>query len=318
MLAALERARYRFIPDHVVGEILSKRWIDNAIPFAVLVIVLTSFGLLLPDSYNAANLAISGRQLGEVGLVCLAMMVVIISGGIDLSVGSNFALGNFLTLALLTLAGWPLELVIPVVILACGTIGLFNGILVGYLKLRAFLTTLVTLIIVRAAVDLLLLKYAQPISMVFYDNEAWTYLGLGGPYGIPTSFCVFVVVALIGHVLLTRSSIGWRVMAIGGSRKSAHNIGIAVKRTLCGTYVVSGMLCGLASVLYAARLGGAGTDTGNGLEPARTQVTEIIADLRRESVLASASEPRQLDENDSRHVRRRSFAPSYRPAESSS
>jgi ribose transport system permease protein len=263
---SFKKLRYRFIPDHVIGEILSKNWIDNAIPFLVLVGVVAIFGSLIPNFFTGGNVAITARQLGEFALVCLAMMTVIVVGGIDLSVGSNFALGNFMTLALLNLAGWPIVAVVPAVILICGTVGMLNGILIGYFRLRAFLTTLVTLIILRAVVDMLLLQYAQAMSSSFYESDVWDMIGLGGIFGIPFSFVVLVVVALIGHVLLTRSRPGWRLMAIGGSRRSAHNMGLPVRGTVCAAYTISGMLCGLSGVLYAARLSGAGSDTGMGLE----------------------------------------------------
>jgi ribose transport system permease protein len=250
----------------VIGEILSKKWIDNAIPFLVLICVIAVFGSLIPNFFSGSNLSITSRQLGEFALVCIAMMLVIVVGGIDLSVGSNFALGNFMTLALLNLAGWSVWTAVSAVILICGSVGLLNGVLIGYLRLRAFLTTLVTLIIVRAVVDMLLLQYAQAMSMSFYQSDVWDLMGLGGFLGIPFSFCVLIVVAIVGHILLTRSRPGWRLMAIGGSRRSAHNIGLSVRGTVCAAYTISGMLCGLAGVLYAARLSGAGTDTGMGLE----------------------------------------------------
>jgi ribose transport system permease protein len=251
----VERWRYRFIPDHVIGEILTKRWIDSAIPFTVLIVVLCAFYVLLPTMFQPTSLAIAARQLGEFGLVCLAMMVVVISGGIDLSVGSNFALGNFTALYLLNLGGWPIWAAIPTVLIVCGLVGLFNGLLIGYLRLRAFLTTLVTLIMVRALVDILLLRYAQAMSTGFFDDDTWTFIGIGDIAGIPTSFVVMGVVFAIAHIVFSRSGPGWRAMAIGGSRKSSYNIGINVRRTICVTYVISGVLCGLASVLYAARLG---------------------------------------------------------------
>jgi ribose transport system permease protein len=262
----VERWRYRFVPDRLIGEILTKRWIDSAIPFTVLIVVLGIIGWLLPSMFQLSSLMIAARQLGEFGLVCLAMMVVVIAGGIDLSVSSNFALGNFLALYLLNLGGWPVWATIPAVVAACGLVGLFNGFLIGYLRLRAFLTTLVTLIIVRALVDILLLKYAQAMSTDFVDDAFWDLLGLGNVAGLPTSFVVMLVVFAFAHILFSRSGPGWRAMAIGGSRKSSHNIGINVPRTVCTTYVISGMLCGLAGLLYASRLGGAGTDTGVGLE----------------------------------------------------
>lgn len=265
-VGTLKKLRYRFVPDHVIGEILSKKWIDNAIPFLVLVAVILVFGLLLPNFFSGGNLSMMSRQLGEFGLICLAMMTVIIVGGIDLSVGSNFALGNFTALALLNLAHWPLWAAIPATILVCGAVGLVNGLLIGYLRLRAFLTTLVTLIIVRAIVDMLLLKYVQAMSMSFFSDPVWDLIGMGDVLGMPFAFVLLIVVSLIGHVLITRSRPGWRAMAIGGSRRSAHNIGLPVRGIVCSAYTLSGMLCGLSGVLYAARLSGAGSDTGMGLE----------------------------------------------------
>jgi ribose transport system permease protein len=264
--STITKLRYRFIPDHVIGEILSKKWIDNAIPFLVLVCVIAIFGALIPNLFSESNLSITARQYGEFALVCIAMMVVIVVGGIDLSVGSNFALGNFMTLALLNLGGWSVYTAVPAVVLICGGVGLLNGFLIGYMRLRAFLTTLVTLIIVRAVVDMLLLQYAQAMSVSFYQSDAWDLMGLGGFFGLPFSFCVLILVSVVGHILLTRSRPGWRMMAIGGSRRSAHNIGLSVRGAVCSAYTISGMLCGLAGVLYAARLSGAGSDTGMGYE----------------------------------------------------
>ena len=110
----MERWRYRFVPDHLIGEILTKRWIDSAIPFTVLDRCSRCHRSgLLPSMFQPSSLAIAARQLGEFGLVCLAMMVVVIAGGIDFSVSSNFALGNFLALYLLNLGGWPVWATIP-------------------------------------------------------------------------------------------------------------------------------------------------------------------------------------------------------------
>jgi ribose transport system permease protein len=262
----LKKWRYRWFPDHVVGEILSKNWIDNAIPFTIMVITVIIFGALLPNFYGGSNIGILARQYGELALVVLAMTTVILVGGIDLSVGSNFALGNFMMLYFLNIADLPVGLAALLVVLICGTVGLVNGLLVGYLRLRAFLTTLVTLIIVRAIVDLLLLQYAQQMSMSFYSSPLWDAMGMGGAWVFPFSFIVLAVVAIIGHIVFSRSGVGWRLLAIGGSRRSAYNMGLPVRRLVCSAYVVSGMLVGLAGVLYAARLSGAGSDTGIGLE----------------------------------------------------
>ena len=258
--------RYKVVPDHVVGEILAKNWIDNTVPFLALVAVLSVFGHFIPNFFSATNLADTTRQLGEFAFIVFAMMIVMVAGGIDLSVGSNFALGNFIALLLMNVGEWPAAAVIPAVVLLCACVGLLNGVLIGYLRLRAFLTTLVTLIIVRAIVDMLLLKYAVDISMNSPESVAWDYLGAGTVYGLPFSICLALVFAVLAHVFLSRTRPGWHIMAIGGSRKSAYNVGIPVRRTVCLTYVGSGALCGIASVMYAARLSSAGSDTGVGME----------------------------------------------------
>lgn len=266
LVHSIKKARYRFFPDHVVGEMLSKSWIDNAIPFTFMIIVVGVIGMLLPNFFTGSNISILARQYGELALVVLAMTTVILVGGIDLSVGSNFALANFLMLYFLNLAHFPVGVSALLTVLITAGVGLINGLLVGYLRLRAFLTTLVTLIIVRAIVDLLLLEYAQDMSMSFYTSPLWDMMGLGGVWIFPFSFVVLAVVAVIAHIAFSRSGPGWRLLAIGGSRRSAFNMGLPVKRIVCSAYVISGALVGMAGVLYAARLSGAGTDTGIGLE----------------------------------------------------
>ncbi|GAB2176537.1 SMP-30/gluconolactonase/LRE family protein [Dongia sp. agr-C8] len=263
---ALVKWRARLVPSHVLGEIMSKQWIDSAVPATFMVLVIGCFMIAAPGFFTGANISDGGRQLGEFGLVALGMMIVIMGGGIDLSVGSIFALGNFTALALSNLFDWPVIAILPCVIAVCAFAGLINGILVGYFRLRAFLTTLVSLITIRALVDVLLLEFAVDISAGFYDSTIWDFAGMGSPLGIPTSLVVLIVVAIAIHLFLSRSRLGWHVMAVGGSRRSAHNVGISVKRTVCFTYVLSGALAGLAAFLYAARLGNGGSYPGAGME----------------------------------------------------
>jgi ribose transport system permease protein len=260
------RWRYRLVPDHLLGEILTKRWVDNTIPVLILLVVAAVFGWLIPEFFSAASVSSLMRQWGEFTLIALALMIVMVAGGIDLSVGSTFALGNIVALTLITVAGWSVPAVIATT-LACGAlVGLVNGVLVGYLRLRAFLTTLVTLIIVRAIVDMMLLKYSVAIAAGFVDSDLWYYFGEGDVLGVPFSVATALVLALVAHLVLSRSRVGWHVLAVGGSRRSAHNVGIPARRVICMTYVVSGTLAALSGVLFASRLGGAGADTGVGLE----------------------------------------------------
>jgi ribose transport system permease protein len=260
------RWRYRLIPDHIVGELLSRTWIDSAIPFLILFLSLVIFGSLVPNLLAIGNMSDLSRTTGEYLLIGLGLTIVVMAGGIDLSIGSVFALANLLMLALGGYAEWPLWLAVPGVILAGGIIGLINGVLIGYLRLRAFLTTLVTLIVVRAVVDSLLLSYSRQIGGADIHSAVWDFLAFGDIFGVSASFVVALLLAASAHFCLTRLRPGWHILAVGGSRRAAHNAGIDVRRTVCLTYVLSGMLSAAAGVFYAARLASLGADTGLGLE----------------------------------------------------
>ena len=262
----LVRLRYQYWPDHWLGEILAKRWTETAIPVVLLAIVVFISGRLINNFYSAGVLADTLRQAGEIGFIVLGLALVMIVGGIDLSVGSVFALTNFCALMLMHVLKWPMPLVVVGTLLCGALLGAINGVLVGYLRLRAFLTTLITLIIFRSAYEILSLQYSTAIAGSMPDSEAWEYLGNGTFWGLPTVAWVYAGVAIAGHVMLTRLRIGWHVMAIGGSRRSAYNAGIAVRRTVALSYVACGVLSATAGCFFASRLATAGADIGVGME----------------------------------------------------
>ena len=260
------RLRYRYVPDHVVGEVLGRRWMDNVIPVTLLIALAIFLATAIPNFTAVGNISDISRQIGEFGLIVVGLTVVMLAGGIDLSVGSNFALANVTMLALINVAKWPIEAAIAATIGVGALVGLINGFLIGFLRLRAFLTTLVTLTLVRAVVDLLLEVYSVRIATGDVESSLWDFVGAGSILGVPVSFVLLIAIAIVAHFVLTRLRVGWRIMAVGGSRRAAYNAGISVPRTVCLTYVVSGILSALAGILYAARLSGAGPDTGIGLE----------------------------------------------------
>ncbi len=262
----LTRFRYRWWPDHWLGEILSKRWTETAIPVLLLLVVVAISSRVIGNFWSGAALADTFRQAGEVGFVVLGLALVMIVGGIDLSVGSMFALTNFCALMLMHVLKWPVGLAV-LGTLACGAaLGAINGVLVGYLRLRAFLTTLITLIIFRSAYEILSLQYSTEIAGNLPDSAVWDFIGNGTFGGLPTAGWLYAVAAIAGHVMLTRLRFGWHIMAIGGSRRSAYNGGIAVRRTVALCYVISGMLTAVAGCCFASRLATAGADIGVGLE----------------------------------------------------
>lgn len=260
------RLRYRYVPDHVVGEVLGRRWIDNLISLVLLAAIVVGSAATIPNFASLGNLSDTSRQIGEFGLIVIGMTVVMVGGGIDLSVGSTFALANVISLGLVNVAKWPVAAAAAATLAAGALVGLVNGYLIGYLKLRAFLTTLVILTLVRAIVEFLLQIYSVRIASSDIDAPGWDFIGTGSVFGAPFSLLVLAAVGLVVQIVLTRLRIGWRILAVGGSRRAAYNAGIPVPTTVCLTYVVSAVLTSLAGVLYAARLSGAGPDTGLGLE----------------------------------------------------
>jgi ribose transport system permease protein len=266
MQEALIRLRYRYWPDHLLGEILSKRWTETAIPVIVLLIVGLALGRSINGVFSPVALADTARQAGEIGFVVLAMALVVIVGGIDLSVGSMFALCDFCALYCLNVLYWPVPAVIAATIVCGLALGSVNGLLIGYLRLRAFITTLITLIIYRSAYDLLLVDNSNKIASAFPDFPSWNFIGGGDVFGIPSVALVYIVVAVFGHIFLTRLRPGWHVTAIGGSRRSAHNSGIPVRRTIALCYTAGGGLTAIGALFFAARLGTVGGDVGVSLE----------------------------------------------------
>jgi ribose transport system permease protein len=262
----LQRWRYNFIPDHLIGEILSKRWADNAIPFLAMAVTVAGFGLAIPGFFKPSSLVESTRQLGEFSIVVTGLTVVMLAGGIDLSVSSIFALATFASVASLFIFGFPVWAALLAAIAVGMAFGAVNGYLIGYLRLRAFLTTLVTLVIGRALYDILIINFAARVQQSDITSDVWDFIGDGKVLGFSISVITAIVIAIIAHVALTRSRPGWHVLAVGGSRRSAHNSGIRVRETVFMSYVISGLCSGIAGFLIACRLSGAGPGTGLNLE----------------------------------------------------
>lgn len=261
-----QRIRYAWSPRLLFSELLLKQWFEPVIPFTVMIALAVYFSLTIHDYGTVANALSLMRLYAEFGFVALAMAVTLISGGIDLSVGAIFAVGNFAALFFLFVLGFPAWLTVIATLLVGAVLGAMNGILIGYLKARPFLTTLVTLIILRAGVNLLDERFATVFATNSVDSDAWDFLGDGTLLGLPVNMATLIVVLCIGHVLLSRSRYGWHLTAIGASRKAARHAGIRVERMLFAAYVVSGVLCAAGGVFYAARQGSTDSTTGVGWE----------------------------------------------------
>ncbi|WP_349962631.1 SMP-30/gluconolactonase/LRE family protein [Rhizobium sp. ZPR3] len=266
MAESLIRLRYRVLPDHVVGEILAKKWIDSVIPFFALILLCAIFGSIVPGFFDVATLTNLSGQTAELGLIVLGLTIVMISGGIDLSIGSTFALTVLAALYGMNVAQWSFGVGLAATLAVGATCGAINAFMVGILRMRAFLTTLVTLIIFRSTFEIIFPQVSTALVTSSPDSPLYDYLGLGHIGGIPVSFAFFVIVAIILHIVLSRGRYGWRLFAVGGARRSAYNAGINVRLTVFSAYVVCSVFVALAAFLFCARIGSAASDIGSGLE----------------------------------------------------
>ncbi len=249
-------------PRLLLSELLLKQWFEPVIPFTLMIALLLWFAATIPNYAGLENFLSLMRLYAEFGFVAIGMAFCLITGGIDLSVGAMFALCNFTALFLLNVADLPVPLVILGTMAVGATVGGINGLLIGYLKARPFLTTLVTLIILRASVNILNEKFATVFATNSVDSDTWDFLGEGYVLGVPINAATLIVVLIIGHIFLSRSRYGWHLTAIGASRKAARQAGIPVERMLLFTYALSGMLCAIGGVFYAARQNSTDSTTG--------------------------------------------------------
>ena len=266
--AAAMRFWCRHTPQLFLSELLEKRWMEPVIPFTLMCLVFFSSLLLIPSYASLAQQQTLMRDFAEHGLVTMAMAVTILSGGIDLSVGSIFALACFLSIYLHLILGVTFPVVIVAVLLLGALIGAVNGGMIAYAKTRPFLTTIVILIIGRSVYVKLTTAYASELGRAAASGGGalWDFFGEGSVLGMPTNMFFLLVVGLAFHIYLTRLRPGVHIMAVGSSRKAARHAGINDKGAIFSAYVISGLLAAFAGMLYAAREYNAGYTAGSGWE----------------------------------------------------
>lgn len=224
----------------------------------VMVIVLT---LLSSYFLTYENIISIGLQMSVVAIMAIGQMMVIISGGIDLAAGSVLALAGIVTTMLLNANGGILLSVLGG--LAIGTLcGLLAGALIAWGHLPPFIATLGIMGMARGLA--LLLTGGSPI---FNLPPAFNFLGGGRVLDlVPIPVLFTVLLAIIGHIVLTRMRFGRYVFAIGSNVLAARLAGINVNTTLLKLYAINGLLCGFAGIILASRLSTGQPTAGAGYE----------------------------------------------------
>lgn len=229
-------------------EVSSLREVGIIIAFLVILVILM---ILSPNAFaKPANLVNILKQASINGILAMGMMFVIISGGIDLSVGSIVALAGVVATTFAHPGEYPL--IVPIVLAAVigALVGLFNGVSVAYGNIPPFIVTLGTMTIVRGMA--LIAANGQPVF-----NVTKSFEGIAGGFVfdmIPHLVVYFVVIAGICAFIITRTVFGRRVYAIGGNETAAKVSGINVNRIKVAVYTLSGFLAGLSGLLLASRL----------------------------------------------------------------
>src|SRR6202046_611273 len=249
-----------------IARLFDRRWMETLLPLILACLTFTTFAILVPHYLSVMNVQQLMRDFAEPGLVAVAMSITILAGGIDLSVGATFALADFVALYLFRIQGLSPSVAIAGAVATGVAVGTLNGLLIAYVKARPFLTTLATLLILRAVFNLVSEAYTTELAIATNETAAWDFLGDGSILGVPVNMLVLCAVGLFSHVFLTRIRPGLHIMAVGASRKAARHAGIDVRRSLLLAYILSGAIAALAGLLYAARQSAAGSDTALGFE----------------------------------------------------
>jgi ribose/xylose/arabinose/galactoside ABC-type transport system permease subunit len=227
----------------------------------VLIVELIVFGILSPYFFTVSNLLDTSRYFSETGLIAIGMSLIIITGGIDLSVGSLLALVS-VVVGFSMAAGVPLPVSI-VLGLATGYLGgLFNGTLVTRLSLSPLTVTLGTMALYRG------IAYAVSNSGAVSAFPDWfAYFGsyyVGGV--VPLQLIVFVVVAAVVGLYLERGRFGRYIRGIGYNPRTTRFSGIDLNRVWTSAYVITGLLVAVAALIYTSRVSTSRANAGIGLE----------------------------------------------------
>jgi len=219
--------------------------------FIGLVVIFAAFAALTPTFLTTPNLLNVLQQSSINACIAIGMTLVIVSGGIDLSVGPTAALSAVIAASLLV-AGFPPSIAIMAALLTGMATGLFNGVLIAYAGLQPFIVTLGGLSLFRALA--LIFTGGNPI---FGIPDDFRVLFTGEMLGVPNPVIIVAFLAIAAWILLNRTPYGEYLMAVGGNGEAAHVAGVPVRRTKIIAYMISGVLASVAALILTGRLGAA-------------------------------------------------------------
>ena len=234
--------------------------LTTVIALIILMAVITIINSNFLTANNLLNLLL---QVTSNALIAFGMTFVILTGGIDLSVGSILALSSALTAGLLG-SGMPVTLAILISLILGCILGMMNGLLSSYGKLAPFIVTLATMTIFRGAT--LVYTNGNPITKGLSDTFLFQFLGQGYIVGIPFPVIIMFIVFIVLYVLLHKTAFGKSVYAIGGNEKAAYISGVKLNKVKIIIYSISGIMASISGLIITSRLSSAQPTAGASYE----------------------------------------------------
>lgn len=241
--------------------------------FSILIILIIFIIIMLiasPGFRSISNMLSIVRLFAPIAIAGIGVMMVIITGGIDLSLGSVYGLAGVVCALLMTRLGFSTLPGIMVGCLVAMGFGCVNGLLVVKINLPPFIATLGTMSIARGLCYILTQGY--PISGM---EDSFYFLGQGAILQIPTSIWAMVIVAIIFGIFLTKTVTGRRIYALGGNREATRISGVNTDKLLILVYSLCGMLAGFAGIITASKLGIGQPTSGTSFEMDAISATVI-------------------------------------------
>jgi rhamnose transport system permease protein len=228
---------------------------------AILVVALIGLGRLNDRFLTVDNLLNQGRLMTEVGLIALPMTFVIVTGGIDVSVGAMVGLCAIVLGYSWKNLGFPLPLAIVFSLGVGAAAGLANGLLITRVRVPPIITTIATLTLFRGLAE----GISQAHSVRGYP-EWFYFLGQGAVFGVPTQLLILLVAIVVFGVALDRTSFGRTLYAIGSNETAARFSALPVDRIKLAAYALSGLMSGLSAFVLVSRVTTTRSDMGMGYE----------------------------------------------------
>ncbi|MDA0383887.1 ribose ABC transporter permease [Vibrio owensii] len=245
-------------------KLFSKEWLIEQKSLIALIFLIVVVSFLNPNFFTVDNILNILRQTSVNAIIAVGMTLVILTAGIDLSVGSVLALCGAFAASMIALEV-PVLIAVPTALFAGAALGAISGIIIAKGKVQAFIATLVTMTLLRGVT--MVYTDGRPISTGFTDTaDAFAWFGTGYALGIPVPVWLMVIVFAAAWYLLNHTRFGRYVYALGGNESATRLSGINVDRVKIGVYAICGMLAALAGIIVTSRLSSAQPTAGMGYE----------------------------------------------------